>query len=75
MMRAGKATLANSGARMCREGFNTAEFVPDHPDEMGLWPKGVVASLRVVEGLRNFTAWHRERIGFEPIARIGHDGF
>ena len=25
-----------------RGGSNAVEFVPDQPDEMGLWPKGVV---------------------------------
>ena len=23
-------------------GFNAVNFSPDHPDEMGLWPEGVV---------------------------------
>jgi len=27
---------------MCREGFNAVELFPDHPDEMGLWPRGVL---------------------------------
>ncbi len=28
---------------MDRARFNALEFFPDHPDEMGLWPEGVVA--------------------------------
>ncbi len=39
-MRAGKATLANFGTSMGNAGFNALDFSPDHPDEMGLWPKG-----------------------------------
>ena len=30
-------------------GFNALDFSPDQPDEMGLWPKGVVPPLRVLE--------------------------
>ena len=36
---------------MGREGFNILEFVPDQPDEMSLWPKGVVAPCGWLGGL------------------------
>ena len=26
-------------------GFNALEFFPNHPDEMGLWPRGVLPGL------------------------------
>ena len=42
----------NSGQRyyISMLGFNALEFSPDPPGEMGLGPKGVVPTLRVVEG-------------------------
>jgi len=27
---------------MGKEGFNALDFFPDHPDELRLWPKGVL---------------------------------
>ncbi len=42
-MLAWKATLANSGASMGNAGFNAVQIFPEQPDEMELWPKGVVA--------------------------------
>ena len=45
MIGAWKVALANFGTSMRREGFNTLKFFPDHPDEMGLWPKGVVPPI------------------------------
>ena len=39
-MRAGKVTLALSGASLGKVRFKAVEFFPEQPDEMGLWPKG-----------------------------------
>jgi len=36
----------NTGASMGMVGFNAVEFLPDQPDEMGLWPKGVCPHKR-----------------------------
>ena len=44
-MRAWKVELVDSGASKCMAGFNAVEFSPDHPDELGLWSKGVVPSI------------------------------
>ncbi len=41
-MRAWKVALAKPGPCMDRAGFNELEFSPDHSDELGLWPKGVL---------------------------------
>ena len=39
-MRVRRVTLSLSGASMGDAGFNAVEFFPDHPDQMGSWPKG-----------------------------------
>ena len=36
----------NFGTGMGRERFNAVDFFPDQPDEMGMWPKGVLPPCR-----------------------------
>ena len=33
------------GGDVGKQGFNTLKFFPDQPDEMGLWPRGVLPGL------------------------------
>jgi len=44
-MRVRRMALADSGASVRKEGFKAVNFIPDQPDEMGLWPKGVVPAI------------------------------
>ncbi len=36
--------FSKSGA-VQRRGFNAVQFFPDQPDEVGLWPEGVVPAI------------------------------
>ena len=53
-------------------GSNTAELIPDQPDEMGLWPKGVVPAIAggwgdlVRVGMKLKDGKGKEKLNCEP---------